>query len=89
MAEYLITSCETYRVNNEKEAEKVIEKAKNDNHFELKKYSSQKKQKTSKGEILDEWILVTLIKQFTNEKEPSFRTKIEYSNDIESAFQEV
>lgn len=54
MVGYLIMSCETYRVENEREAEKIIEEAKNDNHFELKKYSSQKKQRTSKGEILDE-----------------------------------
>lgn len=86
MVGYLIMSCETYRVENEREAEKIIEEAKNDNHFELKKYSSQKKQRTSKGEILDEWVLVTLNKQFTNEKEPIVQTTTTYSNNLESAF---
>lgn len=86
MAKYLITTCETYRVEIESEATSLIEAAKKDNHYELKKYTSQKKNKKQKGEIIEEWILVTLTKAFTDEKEPEFRTEVSYANDTESAF---
>ena len=64
----------------------MIEEAKSDNHFILKKYSSEYKEKKQKGEIIDTYYKVTLTKAFTDEKEPEFRTEISYANDIESAF---
>lgn len=83
---YLIQTVETYRVDKEDEAKRMIEEAKSDNHFILKKYSSEYKEKKQKGEIIDTYYKVTLTKAFTNEKEPEFRTEISYANDIESAF---
>lgn len=83
---YLIQTVETYRVDKEDEAKKMIEEAKSDNHFILKKYSSEYKEKKQKGEIIDTYYKVTLTKAFTDEKEPEFRTEISYANDIESAF---
>ena len=83
---YLIQTVETYRVDKEDEAKRMIEEAKSDNHFILKKYSSEYKEKKQKGEIIDTYYKVTLTKAFTDEKEPEFRTKISYANDIESAF---
>lgn len=83
---YLIQTVETYRVNKEDEAKRMIEEAKSDNHFILKKYSSEYKEKKQKGEIIDTYYKVTLTKAFTDEKEPEFRTEISYANDIESAF---
>ena len=83
---YLIQTVETYRVDKEDEAKRMIEEAKSDNHFILKKYSSAYKEKKQKGEIIDTYYKVTLTKAFTDEKEPEFRTEISYANDIESAF---
>ncbi len=83
---YLIQTVEIYRVDKEDEAKRMIEEAKSDNHFILKKYSSEYKEKKQKGEIIDTYYKVTLTKAFTDEKEPEFRTEISYANDIESAF---
>ena len=83
---YLIQTVETYRVDKEDEAKRMIEEAKSDNHFILKKYSSEYKEKKQKGEIIDTYYKATLTKAFTDEKEPEFRTEISYANDIESAF---
>lgn len=83
---YLIQTVETYRVDREDEAKKMIEEAKNDNHFILKKYSSEYKERKQKGEVIDTYYKVTLTKAFTDEKEPEFRTEVSYANDTESAF---
>lgn len=83
---YLIQTVETYRVDKEDEAKRMIEEAKADNHFILKKYSSEYKERKQKGEVIDTYYKVTLTKAFTNEKEPEFRTEISYANDTESAF---
>lgn len=63
--EELLKRTEEYRVNNEAEAKALIEKAKQDEAvegYELKSYKMVKKEKKSKGEILDSWIIVTLVK---------------------------
>lgn len=83
---YLISTTEVYRVDSEDEAKKMIEDAKVDNHFVLKKYTSEFKERKSKGEVIDAYWKVSLVKTFTDEKEPNFRTEITYANDIESAF---
>lgn len=83
---YLVQTVETYRVDHESEAKKMIEEAKEDNHFILKKYSSEYKERKQKGEVIDAYYKVTLTKAFTDEKQPDFRTEISYSNDTESAF---
>ena len=55
MAKYLISVTETYRVDTETEAAKIIEEAKVDGKYVLSKYSSVKKERKQKGEIIDEW----------------------------------
>ena len=63
--EELLKRTEEYRVNNEAEAEALIEKAKHDVDKEgyiLNSYKMLKKEKKSKGEIIDSWIIVTLVK---------------------------
>lgn len=67
---YLISTSETYRVDTEDEAKNLIEESKNDQDYILDKYSCVHKQKVSKGEILDEWQRVTLVKLYNNEKDP-------------------
>lgn len=63
--EELLKRTEEYRVNNEAEAEALIEKAKQDVDKEgyiLNSYKMVKKEKKSRGEVLDTWVIVTLIK---------------------------
>lgn len=83
---YLISTTEVYRADSEAEAVQLIEDAKIDNHFILSKYSSQYKERKQKGEVVDTYYKVTLVKQFTDEKEPEFSCKITYSDGMESAF---
>ena len=65
---YLVRVVETLRVASEDEAQKVIEAAKKDRNFTLGKYSSEYKCKKVKGEIVEDWYRVTLVKDFTDEK---------------------
>lgn len=83
---YLLTTTEVYRVESENEAKKMIEEAKEDNHFILKKYTSEYKERKQKGEVIDTYWKVSLVKTFTDEKEPQLRTIVSYANDVDSAF---
>lgn len=67
---YLLEMTESYRVESEEEAKALIEEEKNKKGFILKKYSSQYKERKAKGEIVDSWYKVTLVKFFCSEKEP-------------------
>lgn len=78
---YLLNVVETYRVSTEEEAKALIEEAKKDRSYFLVKYTSQQKVKKVKGEIADEWVRVTLTKEFTDEKEPEYATTISYNAD--------
>lgn len=78
MFEYLINTTEVYRVNTEKEATELINNAKQDKQYELAKYSSMKKEQKQKGEVIDEWYQVTLVKKFNAEKEPVSHVSINY-----------
>lgn len=58
---------EEWRVNDEIEAKALIEDAKQNEAvegYELKSYKMVKKDKKAKGEIVDEWVVVTLVKQW-------------------------
>lgn len=79
MSKYLVRTVETYRVANEVEAKKTIEEAKADKAYTLSKYSSEYKCSKSKGEIVDEWYRVQLVKDFNVEKEPDTTVDISYS----------
>lgn len=75
---YLLKTVETYRVDNEAEAAQLIEEAKKDRKFTLAKSISEKKFAKAKGEIVDEWVRVTLTKAFTEEKAPDVKVEVEY-----------
>lgn len=81
MSKYLCKTVETYRVDTEEEANFLIEDNKNQTTFELIKYSSEYKTRKSKGEIIDEYWVVSLTKGITDIKEPDRRIKVEYSPD--------
>lgn len=78
---YLTKVVETYRVANEAEAAKVIEEAKKDPRFVLVKYEAIHKEKKSKGEIIDEWVRVTLHKTFNDEATPDSYIEINYTKE--------
>lgn len=76
---YLIKTTEQYRVGSEAEAKKLIESAKADKAYTLNKYSSEYKCAKSKGEIIDEWFRVILVKEFNTEKEPDCSVDVTYT----------
>jgi len=78
MAKYLISTIETYRVDTEAEATKAIEEAKNDSSYTLGKYTSEHKERKSKGEVVDEYWKLTLTKLFNDIKEPESIVTVEY-----------
>lgn len=80
MSKYLIQTTEMYRVDSESEAKNLIEDAKTSSIYELKKYTSEYKERKQKGEVVDAWWKVVLTKTFTDEKEPMGSAEVEYNN---------
>ena len=78
MSKYLLNVVETYRVDTETEVEIMLEQAKNSPEFTLVKYTSEKKERKQKGEIIDEWFKVSLHKAFNDEREPCDVVNINY-----------
>lgn len=81
MSRYLLKVDETYRADTEAEAAALIDEAKKDGRFDLAKYTSVKREQKVKGEVVDEWVRVTLTKVFDSEKEPIGNTVIEYNTE--------
>lgn len=75
---YLINSVDTYRVATVADVETLHEELKNDSHFTLAAFSYKTKTVKSKGEIIDEYQLVTVKKLFNEEKEPDSFIEINY-----------
>ena len=78
MNKYLVSATEVYRVDNEESAAALIDEAKAETKYILAKYSSVKKEKKAKGEIVDEWYQVTLAKKFNDEKDPISNIDVNY-----------
>ena len=78
MSKYLIKTTEEHRADSEFEAAELINAAKADTRYLLSKYSSVKKERKQKGEIVDEYYLVTLVKVFDDAKDPCGEAQIEY-----------
>lgn len=79
MSKYLCQTQEIYRVGSEAEAAKLIEEAKSDKRFTLLKSSTEYKTVKSKGEIVDEYWKTTLVKHFTDLKEPDCSVDVNYT----------
>ena len=77
---HLIKTTEVYRVETEDEAKKFIEEQKQNDSYEMIKYSSEYKIKKAKGQIEEEWFRVTLVKNFDDEKDPIGSVKISYED---------
>lgn len=78
MSKYLCTVVETYRVDSEAESDQLIEEARDSDIFTLTKTSSQKKEVKAKGEVIDEYYLVSLTKVIQNPKEPEISVNLVY-----------
>jgi hypothetical protein len=78
---YLINAVETYRVDTVEEAEQLHETLKNDSHFSLTAFGYKTKVKKEKGDIVEEWQLVTVKKEFNDEKEPVSSVHLNYEVD--------
>ena len=78
MAKYLIKTTEEHRADSEAEATALITAAKADGRYILAKYSSVKKERKAKGEIIDEYFIVTLVKVFDDAKDPCGEATVEY-----------
>ena len=78
MAKYLIKTTEEHRADSEAEAAALISAAKADGRYTLAKYSSVKKERKAKGEIIDEYFMVTLVKVFDDAKDPCGEASVEY-----------
>lgn len=76
---FLLKTVETYRVDTEAEATQLIEEAKK--KFTVSKAISEKKSRKAKGEIIDEWVRVTITKEFTEEKEPDDVVSVSYKSE--------
>lgn len=76
---FLCQTQEIYRVGSEAEAASLIEEAKIDKRFTLLKSSTEYKTIKSKGEIIDEYWKVTLVKYFTDLKEPDCEARVDYT----------
>lgn len=75
---YLTKVVETYRIGSEKEVEAFLKELKADHRFTVAKYSSTKKEKKAKGEVVDEWIRFEVTKLFNEEAEPTHDVTIDY-----------
>ena len=78
MSKYLVSTTETYRVDTENEATRAIEEAKQNGSYVLGKYTSEHKERKSKGEVIDEYWKLTLTKLFNDIKEPDSIVNVNY-----------
>ena len=78
MSKYLVSITETYRVDTENEATRAIEEAKQNSSYILGKYTSEHKERKSKGEVIDEYWKLTLTKLFNDIKEPNSIVNVNY-----------
>lgn len=75
---YLISVTEIYRLPTVNDVERLHQKLKEDSYFTLSSFSYKTKQIKQKGEIIDEYQLVTVKKLFNDEKEPNTFININY-----------
>lgn len=81
---YLITTTEVYRFSSQDEAINFIEAVKKEPGYVLTEHLVKYKDRKQKGEVIDYWWRVTLVKSFNNEKEPETDIDVEYK--VGSAF---
>lgn len=70
MAKYLVKRTDVYRVDTESEAKAFVEQQKANSKYEVVKHSTELRNAKAKGEIVDEWYRVTIVKNCNEEKDP-------------------
>lgn len=70
MAKYLVRRTDVYRVDTESEAKAFVEQQKTNSKYEVVKHSTELRTAKAKGEIVDEWYRVTIVKNCNEEKDP-------------------
>ena len=78
---YLTKTTETYRVDSEAEVLEMIKDAKESSKWTLEGHSSKKKQVKQKGEIVEEYFVLTLTKSFNDEKDPLIDITVTYGEE--------
>ena len=78
MSKYLIQTTEVYRVDTEPEVENLIAEAKEDTTFNVVKYNCEHKERKQKGDVIDDYYKVSIVKGFTSEKEPEVQVLVSY-----------
>ena len=78
---YLINTVDTYRVATVDDVERLHEELKADGHFTLAPFSYKTKYVKQKGDIIDEYQLVSAKKIFNEEKDPVYSVNIRYGED--------
>lgn len=78
---YLTKTAETYRVDSEAEVLDMIKAAKESSQWTLEGHTSKKKQIKQKGEVVEEYFMLTLTKSFNDEKEPMDDITITYGEE--------
>lgn len=86
MSIYLVKTTDVYRVDSVGEVEKFHTELKGDPHFELESFAYQQKQVKQKGEVVDEYCLVTVKKKFNDPKEPISDVEIKYESNMITSF---
>lgn len=76
---YLLKAVDTYRVANLEEVDKLHEELLADRTFELVAFSYKHKEIKAKGEVIEEYEVVSATKVFTEEKNPDYQFEVEYS----------
>ena len=75
---YLIKAVDTYRVGTVSEVEALHEELQQDPTFDLVAFSYKTKYIKAKGEIVEEYQVVSATKVFTDEKEPERSVTVSY-----------
>jgi hypothetical protein len=78
MSVYLCSVVENYRADYEHEADELINAARESKLYDLKKSNVQKKEVKAKGEIVDEFFLVSLTKNIQDPKNPEVNVELNY-----------
>ena len=79
MSKFMISDTTVYRVGTVEEVEVLHEQLLNDPSFVLASFGYKTKQAKAKGEVIDEWQLVTAKKVFNDEKEPCSQVDVSYT----------
>lgn len=76
---YLLKAVDTYRVSTVADVENLHEELLKDLNFDLTAFSYKTKYIKSKGDIIEEYQIVTATKVFTDEKNPEATYDVTYT----------